>query len=376
MGLAIGRMRPDTALDDLVVSDPIRNAAGQVIGAVTVGHPSHGLSSLREATAVYITLSALLCWILVLAGSALSAKRWALPIGDLSRLAKRISEAETINTEHLALAVEAKTLELRTPLNSIIGFSDMLTGGIYGDLTEPQRQRVEIIGDSARYLLQLINDLLDVSRIDQGKLALEQQAVSVAELVESVLAIIRSNCEQSGINIRVEQAAELPPIWVDPVRIKQVLYNVLSNAVKFTSAGGAITVALGARPDGVSVAVTDTGIGISTDDQLYVFDEFFQGGNIGERKQAATGSGVIKRIEEGPAEPGDGPHADHCDQRRYRPAEPAAGLPLRRKCGAEQAGGYGGTGADTRQPAGDRRRGKVMNPPHARGVHSMCGTTC
>lgn len=356
-----GRITLANDLDHLVVSDPIRNTEGRVIGALTIGHPSQGLASLKQDTVVYIALSALLCWVAVFAGSALASRRWAAPITNLSRIAKRIYEAETIKPEHLALVgglpsaatreiedlqlgfsrmavslyeknqeilghldqlearVEAKTMELRnammdlvatsnlkskflantshelrTPLNSIIGFSEMLSGGIYGELTQEQRDRIQIITDSARHLLTLINDLLDVSRIEQGKMPIDRQVVSMEELVASAVAIIRSSCEQNGIAISAEQVGDVPPVFVDPTRIRQVLYNVLSNAVKFTPPGGSISVETTASPsDGeVIVSVKDTGIGISENDQLYVFDEFYQGENTGYRKQAGFGLGL------------------------------------------------------------------------------------
>ena len=360
-----GQVKLDSDFDHLVVADPIRNSRGQVIGAVTTGHPSQGLASLKQDTALYIGLSGLLCWGVVFGGSALASKRWAVPIVNLSKLAKRIYDAETITPEHLSLVgdlpsakireiedlrlgfgrmavslyeknqeilgylrelelernqlearVEEKTLELRnamsdvvassnlkskllantshelrTPLNSIIGFSVMLTGGIYGELTEAQSRRVQIIADSARYLLNLINDLLDVSLVEQGKMVIERREVQLEELIDSVLVIIRSNCD-SSISIRTEKTADLPPLSVDPVRIKQVFYNVLSNAVKFTESGGEILVRLETQPGEVIVSVTDTGIGISENDQLYVFDEFYQGENAGDRKQAGFGLGL------------------------------------------------------------------------------------
>ncbi|HYF76047.1 MAG TPA: ATP-binding protein [Symbiobacteriaceae bacterium] len=361
-----GRIKLANDLDHLVVSDPIRNARGEVIGALTIGHPSQGMASLKEDAVIYIILSALLCWGAVWGGSTWVAGRWAAPVLNLSRAAKRIIADEVIKPDHLALVgslppantaelddlqrgfqrmalslyeksqeilgylkeleqernhlevrvaeqtmelrnamidlrassnLKSKLLsntshELRTPLNSIIGFADMLTDGIYGDLTEAQRNRVQIIADSARYLLRLINDLLEVSLVQQGKMVLERQWVSMGELTDSVLAMIRHGCEQHGVSLTAEVAPDLPEVFVDPTRIKQVLYNVLSNAAKFTPDGGAITFRVSTLADEMVIAVTDTGIGISENDQLYVFDEFFQGENTRHRKQAGFGLGL------------------------------------------------------------------------------------
>lgn len=354
-----GRNKLSQDIDHLVVSDPIRNVNGDVIGALTIGHPSQGMASLKQDTAAYIILSALFCWGFVLGGSALASRRWAEPIVRLAKLAKRIDRDEVIRPAHLELVealptpttselddlqrcfthmtvslyeksqeilgylrdlearVEEKTLELRnamtdlaassnlkskllsntshelrTPLNSIIGFAEMLTGGIYGELTPPQSDRVQIIAESARYLLQLINDLLDVSLVQQGRMAIEKQPVDLNDLIRSVLAIIQNLSGQKGIEVVTDAVGDLPTVYVDPTRIKQVLYNVLSNAVKFTPAGGTITLHAERRGDEIRVAVSDTGIGISEKDQLYVFDEFYQAENTGYRKQDGFGLGL------------------------------------------------------------------------------------
>lgn len=375
-----GRVSLADGLVHLVVSDPIRNAAGQVIGAVTTGHPSQGLATLKRDTMLYMVLSAVVCLIAVVIASTLASKRLAEPIVRLARAAKFLHEAEGISQEHvnmfhdlppartrevyalqlyvtratkslyeknqqilgylneieveryklqlladqlqeanetLEARVEEKTLELRnamldlvesnklkskflantshelrTPLNSIIGFSDTLASGIYGELTEQQCKRVRIIGESARYLLQLINDLLDMSLIEQDKLSLERQRVDLHELIPSVLSIIRHDCDQKQIEISAQLDENLPKVYVDPTRIKQVLYNVLSNSVKFTVGGGQILVRACVGPGEVIVTVQDTGIGISESDQFHVFDEFYQAENGGARKGGGFGLGL------------------------------------------------------------------------------------
>ncbi len=375
-----GRVRLGNELDHLVVSDPIRDSNGRVIGAITTGHPSDGLASLKEDTVVYIILSALLCWSAVFVVSSLASRRWADPISALAKLARQIYEADDVSPQHLTLLkglppamtreienlqlcvsrmtislfekneeaqrlvkelglernelerlaqqlqeanatlearVEEKTMELRnamldlvasnnlkskllantshelrTPLNSIIGFSEMLTGGFYGELPGPQRDRVQIIAENARYLLKLINDLLDVSMVEQGKLTLELQVVDLTDLVTSALQLIRHDCDMNQIQITTELEPDLPAVSVDPTRIKQVLYNVLSNAVKFTERDGEITVQTMASAGEVTVVVRDTGIGVNERDQLYVFDEFYQAENTSYRKQAGFGLGL------------------------------------------------------------------------------------
>lgn len=373
-----GRHRLAADLDHLVVSDPILNAAGEVVGALTIGHPMEGLTSLKEDMAMWIYVSALVCWSVALVASLVAARYWAAPLMSLSAIAKRISTADGITSEHLAMferlprgntvemddlqtclrqmtaalyektqevhrylralkvernelkrlaaqlqevnatleaRVEERTRELqatlddlaatsnmkskllantshelRTPLNSIIGFSDMLTRGVYGTLTAAQADRIRIIGDSARYLRKLIDDLLEMSLVHQGKLVLQPQWVEIEGLIESVVTMLEDRAGK--VTVCKEIQPGLPAVWADPVRIKQVLYNLLTNAVKFTPDGG--TVRCLARREGneLVIVVQDNGAGISEEDQPYVFDEFFQAENLGYCRQAGFGLGL------------------------------------------------------------------------------------
>lgn len=194
----------------------------------------------------------------------------------------------TLKTQFLA----NMSHELRTPLNSIIGFSEMLYDELYGPLNATQKEYLEIILSSARHLLQIISDILDLSRIEQGKITLSKQEVSLAELVHSVESIIRPQAENRRLSLLTLLPGSLPTVSVDPTRIKQVLYNLLSNAVKFTPPGGTITIKADCNKQEVAVTVEDTGIGIKKEDQARVFDEFYQAESLYEKKFEGVGLGL------------------------------------------------------------------------------------
>ncbi|MCL6580472.1 MAG: cache domain-containing protein [Firmicutes bacterium] len=207
---------------------------------------------------------------------------------ELRDAVMELKAANRLKTQFLA----NMSHELRTPLNSIIGFSEMLHDGLYGELNRKQKEYVEIILRSSRHLLQVLSDILDLSRVEQGMIVLARQEVRVDELVEAVTAIVRHQAERQGLELRTDVEPDLPALWVDPLRIKQVLYNLLSNAVKFTPPGGKVVLEARRAGDEVTISVTDTGIGISEEDQKRVFDEFYQCENLYERKFEGVGLGL------------------------------------------------------------------------------------
>lgn len=162
--------------------------------------------------------------------------------------------------------------ELRIPLNSIIGFSEMLRDEIYGPLNETQKEYVDIVLKSSRHLHQLLSDILDLCRVEQDMTLLAKQQVRIEDLIEATVSIVRPQAEAAGLRLTVDTSPDLPPLWADPLRIKQVLYNLLSNAIKFTPSGGAIEVRARHAGGEAAVAVSDTGIGISEEDQAHVCD--------------------------------------------------------------------------------------------------------
>src|ERR1700693_4999064 len=189
--------------------------------------------------------------------------------------------------------------ELRTPLNAIVGFSDLLADGTPGALNSKQKRFVDHIKQGSTHLLQLINDILDLSKIEAGQLELHSEEFLVKDALPEVLSTISPLAMAK--NIRVEQKVESKSlVKADRVRFKQVLYNLLSNAVKFTPKGGLIGIECVDDRDFVCVSITDTGIGIRPEDQKVVFEEFRQVEGTADSTHQGTGLGlaITKRLGE------------------------------------------------------------------------------
>lgn len=189
--------------------------------------------------------------------------------------------------------------ELRTPLNAIVGFSDLLAEGTSGALNAKQKRFVDHIKQGSAHLLQLINDILDLSKIEAGQLELRMEEFLVEDALPEVLSTIDPLAMAK--NIRVEQKLESKSlVKADRVRFKQILYNLLSNAVKFTPKGGQVSIECVDNWDFVRVSVTDTGIGIRPEDQTVVFEEFRQvEGSAGDTQQGTgLGLAITKRLVE------------------------------------------------------------------------------
>jgi len=180
--------------------------------------------------------------------------------------------------------------ELRTPLNAIIGFSEVLLQGIFGDVNEKQREYLADVLGSGQHLLSLINDILDLSKIEAGRMDLELTTFAIREALESGLTIVRERAARNGIKLSAVVASDVGTIEADERKVKQILYNLLSNAVKFTPDGGRVDVSVRADNDDVRVEVRDTGIGVAAEDQERIFEEFRQVGR--ERSREGTGLGL------------------------------------------------------------------------------------
>ncbi|MEO5337598.1 MAG: PAS domain S-box protein [Magnetospirillum sp. WYHS-4] len=184
--------------------------------------------------------------------------------------------------------------ELRTPLNAIIGFSDLMSGQIFGPLGRPEYlEYAKDINDSGRHLLDLINDILDVSRLEIQELDLDDRPLDVADIGEFCLGLVRSRATNAGLALKLELAEPLPRINGDERRIKQVLLNLLTNAVKFTPEGGRITLSAGVEKDGwFAFRVADTGIGIAPEDIETALSTFGQVDGSLARKYEGAGLGL------------------------------------------------------------------------------------
>jgi PAS domain S-box-containing protein len=180
--------------------------------------------------------------------------------------------------------------ELRTPLNAIIGFTGTLLMELPGPLTEEQRKQLETIKSSARHQLSLINDLLDLAKIESGKVEVKLEPIDCAEIVHEVADTLRPLAEGKGLKLEVNAPRETM-LNTDRRALSQILINLLNNAIKFTE-NGSIKIDIGRKNGAVSVAVSDTGIGIKPEDQAKLFDAFAQLERSGSSRQEGTGLGL------------------------------------------------------------------------------------
>jgi signal transduction histidine kinase len=182
--------------------------------------------------------------------------------------------------------------ELRTPLNAVIGFSEVLLERMFGEINDKQEEYLNDILSSGRHLLSLINDILDLAKIEAGRMELDLEDFEVAQAIDNAVVLVRERATRKGLALETALAPGLGEIRGDQRKIKQVLLNLLSNAVKFTPEGGRVEVRA-QRADGhVEVSVTDTGIGIAAEDQEAVFEEFRQVGTDYAKKHEGTGLGL------------------------------------------------------------------------------------
>jgi CheY-like chemotaxis protein/two-component sensor histidine kinase len=182
--------------------------------------------------------------------------------------------------------------ELRTPLNAIIGFSEVLRDGICGELNQEQLEAVLDIHASGEELLQMIKDILDLSKVEAGKMEFHIERFPFDDILQSVKSVLSNMIKKKGQNFTVKAPDDLPLIYADKTRLKQILYNLLSNAVKFTPEGGNITVTVSSDDDKFLFEVEDTGIGIREDDMDKLFKEFVQIDASYSRQYEGTGLGL------------------------------------------------------------------------------------
>jgi PAS domain S-box-containing protein len=214
--------------------------------------------------------------------------------------AKRVAEQAN---EAKSRFIANMSHELRTPLNAIIGFSELMVGESFGRLGDPRyREYAADIRQSGQHLLSLINDILDISRIEAGRVELREEApLEVAELIDHCMRWVRARAANAGIDLRTQIAAETPAVRGDPRRLIQILLNLISNALKFTPAGGLVTVRAGAAADGgVEITIADTGVGMSAEQIARIGEPFLQFDDSKGRRAEGTGLGVsiAKRLAE------------------------------------------------------------------------------
>jgi signal transduction histidine kinase len=205
---------------------------------------------------------------------------------ELGRLYRELEEASRHKSEFLA----NMSHELRTPLNAVIGFSDVLRDQMFGELNEKQMEYVNDIHTSGRHLLTLINDILDMSKIEAGRMTLQVSSFSLPEVLRNSVSLLRERATRQGITLSLEVDPSIDTIDADERLIKQVLFNLLSNALNFTDRDGYVRVAARDLGEKVAISVQDDGVGIAPDDQARIFLEFEQAGK--SKAQEGTGLGL------------------------------------------------------------------------------------
>jgi signal transduction histidine kinase len=207
---------------------------------------------------------------------------------EIEDKSKQIEAANRHKSEFLA----NMSHELRTPLTAIIGFSEVLSDKIFGELNEKQDDYIGDIVSSGRHLLSLINDILDLSKVEAGRMELDVTSFDLPMAIENALILIRERATRHGIKVEHKIDERLGEVVGDERKFKQILLNLLSNAVKFTPEGGSIGVSAALTKEAVEVAVSDTGIGIAPENQETIFEEFRQVGTDASKKREGTGLGL------------------------------------------------------------------------------------
>ena len=220
-----------------------------------------------------------------------------------ARLFREIQEKSAqleVANQHKSEFLANMSHELRTPLNAIIGFSEVLSERMFGEVNEKQAEYLKDIHESGRHLLSLINDILDLSKIEAGRMELELSSFHLPTAVSNAMTLVRERAQRHGIQLGLEVDPGLGEFQADERKVKQILLNLLSNAVKFTPDGGRVDLTARTMNGKIEIAVRDTGIGIAPEDQVAVFEEFKQVGRDYTRKAEGTGLGLAltKRLVE------------------------------------------------------------------------------
>jgi signal transduction histidine kinase/HAMP domain-containing protein len=199
----------------------------------------------------------------------------------------KLKKADRMKSEFLA----NMSHELRTPLNAVIGFAEILRDGICGELNENQKSAVIDIYESGKHLLQMINDILDLSKVEAGRMELQLEEFSLKTALDEVQSIVKDMANKKKLNMQVFIPDDIPYLCADQIKFKQIMYNLLSNAIKFTVEGG-ITIDAEYDDEKFTVSVQDTGIGIDSKDHEVIFDEFRQLDSSQSRQYEGTGLGL------------------------------------------------------------------------------------
>src|SRR6266480_4240336 len=249
----------------------------QILGALVVNRTAPGEFSpeVVELLKTFATQSAL----------AIQNARLFREIEEKSR---QLEVADRHKSEFLA----NMSHELRTPLNAVIGFSEVLLERMFGEVNGKQEEYLQDILASGRHLLSLINDILDLSKIEAGRMELELTDFHLGQAIDNAVTLVRERATRRGITLAVAVDERVGALRGDERKIKQVLLNLLSNAIKFTPEGGHVGVRAAVADGAAEISVSDTGVGIAPEDQEAVFEEFRQVGRDYAKKHEGTGLGL------------------------------------------------------------------------------------
>jgi signal transduction histidine kinase len=213
---------------------------------------------------------------------------------ELGRMYEAVETASRHKSEFLA----NMSHELRTPLNAIIGFSQVLKEQMFGELNAAQAEYVRDILSSGEHLLNLINDILDLAKVEAGRMELQATTFALPGLLDNAMSMVRERATRQGVGLATETDPSVGLIEGDERKVKQILFNLLSNAVKFTLSGGSVTLAATADDGQVEISVRDTGVGISAEDQVRIFEEFTQADPGATQEGTGLGLALTKRLVE------------------------------------------------------------------------------
>jgi len=250
---------------------------GRGLGAIFVGRAAAGEFSEKE-----------IALLKTFADQAVIAIQNARLFHEIQEKSHQLEIAD----QHKSAFLANMSHELRTPLNAVIGFSEMLAARYFGELTEKQAEYVGDIHASGRHLLSLINDILDLSKIEAGRMELELAEFDLRGALDNALTLVRERAQRGGVTLRLDTDPRMRSFRGDERKLKQVVLNLLSNAVKFTPSGGAVSVVAKQVDGNAEIAVTDTGVGIAPRDQEAIFEAFRQVGTDVTRKREGTGLGL------------------------------------------------------------------------------------
>ena len=223
----------------------------------------------------------------------------ALQNARLYRELKEQSLELELASRHKSEFLASMSHELRTPLNAVLGFSEVLLERMFGDINERQEEYLRDIHGSGKHLLELLNEILDLSKIEAGRMELEYSSIELRSLLEDAASMLRQRAADGGVELSVDIADDGDVVHSDVLRLKQIVINLMTNAVKFTGAGGSVVVRTRRRGADLEITVTDSGIGVPEADQQRIFESFQQGGR-GSSHEEGTGLGLTlsKRLVE------------------------------------------------------------------------------